>query len=187
MKLSPISRRYIGRTGTSIPIPKTDFLNEAKTGVAIDVHTGEITDILPFAHNQHHHRCYRDKATERFILMGYSGIQLIDPETKSTATNQWVRGICQYGIMPANGYIYVPADPCGCYSTVKINGFFALGERNSLDDHELTPVLEKGPAYEQASARRGAGAGARGIGAGVDRTRSGELVRLVEAPPQPGA
>ncbi|NQT36277.1 MAG: PQQ-binding-like beta-propeller repeat protein, partial [Planctomycetes bacterium] len=90
-----------GIVRTGIAIPKTDFLNEAKTSVGVDIATGKITDLLPFAHNQHHHRCYRDKATERYLLVGYSGIQLVDLKTRQSTTNQWVRGICQYGIMPA--------------------------------------------------------------------------------------
>ena len=147
-------RNKDGIITTGIAIPRTDFLKEGKTGVGIDIHTGEIVAELPFAHNQHHHRCYRDKATERYILIGYSGIQLVDPQTKIGAVNQWVRGICQYGIMPANGYIYVPMHPCRCYSSVLVAGFFALAERNSMDEHALTPVLEKGPAYAQVSMRR---------------------------------
>ena len=136
-----------GIVRTGIPIPKTEFLNEAKTTAGVNIRTGEITDMLPFAHNQHHHRCYRDKATGRYMLIGYSGIQLLDLKTGQTATNQWVRGICQYGIMPANGFIYVPPDPCQCYSNMRVNGFFTLAERNSMDDIRIDPALEKGPAY----------------------------------------
>ena len=131
-----------------INIPKEEMLNDAKTAVQLDIHTGEITDLLPFVHNQHHHRCYRNKAVDRYLLIGHSGIQMVDPETKVCATNQWVRGICQYGIMPANGLIYVPSDPCQCYSNVKINGFFALAERTSLQDIDMTPVVERGPAFD---------------------------------------
>lgn len=142
---SRTDREGIVRTG--IPIPRTEFLNEAKTSVGVNIHTGEITHTLPFEHNQHHHRCYRDKATGRYMLIGYSGIQLLDLKTGQSDTNKWVRGICQYGIMPANGYLYVPPDPCQCYSNMRLNGFFTLGERNSMDDIKISPVIEKGPAY----------------------------------------
>ncbi|HYW79185.1 MAG TPA: PQQ-binding-like beta-propeller repeat protein, partial [Thermoguttaceae bacterium] len=142
---STVDRQGIVRSGISIPT--TDFLNEAQTSVGLDIRTGKITDLVPFAHNQHHHRCYRDKATERYMLIGYSGIQLLDLETQQSDTNQWVRGICQYGIMPANGYIYVPPDPCQCYSSVRVNGFFTLAESNSMDDIEIVPVVEKGLAF----------------------------------------
>ena len=143
-----------GVVTTGVNIPKTVFLNDAKTAVGVDIHTGRITDLLPFVHNQHHHRCYRNKATVRYLLIGHSGIQLVDPKTKKSATNQWVRGLCQYGIMPANGYIYVPPDPCQCYNTAKINGFFALAERNSMEDIEIAPAMEKGPAYGKIGNRK---------------------------------
>jgi outer membrane protein assembly factor BamB len=131
-----------------VPIPKSNFLNQAKTAVGIDIHSGKITDLLPFAHTQHHHRCYRNKATEQYLLLGHSGIQVVDLETKTNETHRWVRGLCQYGIMPANGYLYVPPENCQCYGTGKINGFFALSETNSWASIEHTPVLEKGPGYK---------------------------------------
>ena len=137
---------------TGINIDKTNFLNQAKTAVGIDIRTGEVTDLLPFAHTQHHHRCYRNKATEQYILLGHSGIQVIDLATKTNETHRWVRGLCQYGIMPANGYIYVPPDTCQCYNSGKINGLFALSETNSWEGIEIAPTLEKGPAYAKASA-----------------------------------
>ena len=149
-----------GIVTTGINIPTTDFLNNAKTGVGVDIHTGKITDLLDFTRNQHHHRCYRNKATERYIIFGHSGIQLADPKTKKmSSTNQWVRGLCQYGIMPANGCIYVPPTPCQCYGTVRINGFFALAERNSMDDITITPVIEKGPAWSKLGKLKNAAKG----------------------------
>ena len=56
----------------------------AKTAVAIDIHTGAVTDSLPFTANQHHHRCFRNKATENCIIIGYSGIQIFDLEAGTT-------------------------------------------------------------------------------------------------------
>ncbi|MFW6169156.1 MAG: PQQ-binding-like beta-propeller repeat protein, partial [Planctomycetota bacterium] len=147
---------------TGIDIPKSVFLNDAKTAVAIDIHTGEITDTVPFQHTQHHHRCYRNKATEDYLLIGHSGIQVLDLESRTTETHRWVRGLCQYGIMPANGYLYVPPDTCRCYGSGKINGFFALSENNSWDDIEVVPDFEKGPVYSDVSLdgdREGAGKG----------------------------
>ena len=29
--------------------------------------------------------------------------------------NSWIRGTCQYGIMPANGFLYAPPDACACF------------------------------------------------------------------------
>jgi outer membrane protein assembly factor BamB len=144
-----------GMVTTGINIPSSDFINQGKTGAGVDINTGVITDELPFVRNQHHHRCYRNKATEKYILIGHSGIQLVDPITKKGSTNQWLRGICQYGIMPANGCIYVPPDPCQCYNAMRINGFFAIKEGSAADEYEIVPVLEKGAAYANVSGRKG--------------------------------
>jgi len=147
-------RNADGIVTTGIDIPKSEFLNNAETAVGLDIHSGQIIDLLPFAHTQHHHRCYRNKATEQYLLLGHSGIQVVDPKTKTYETHRWVRGLCQYGIMPANGYLYVPPDTCQCYSSGKINGFFALSERNSWEDVRITPSLERGPAYARISPPR---------------------------------
>jgi outer membrane protein assembly factor BamB len=122
-----------------------------KSVVAFDIHTGKIEKTLPFVTNQHHHRCYRNKATDDLIIIGYSGIQVFDYEDGTVDLNQWVRGHCQYGFMPGNGYIYVPPDGCRCYGNVKINGFFALSESNSLDGVQIRPVLVKGDGYGKVS------------------------------------
>lgn len=166
---------------TGINVPRSAFLNDAKNGVGIDIATGSVSEQLPFKHTQHHHRCYRNKATRDCILVGHSGIQVVDIATKKSETHRWVRGLCQYGIMPANGYIYVPPDTCRCYSTGKINGFFALSEKNSWEDVTPETALQKGPAYGKTLA------GDTGDGAWPtyrgDRSRSGSAGCAVPAEP----
>jgi len=132
--------------GLEMP-PATDFVTDGKTGVGIDIASGKIVEKVEFLRTQHHHRCYRNKATETHFLLGHSGVQVIDLETLTPRTHRWARGACQYGIMPANGYIYVPPDTCQCYFDGKINGFFALADKNSFEGIELKSVLEKGKAY----------------------------------------
>jgi len=132
--------------GLEMP-PATDFIKNGKVGVGIDIASGKIVKEVDFARNQHHHRCYRNKATETHFLLGHSGVQVIPLDTLTPQTHQWARGACQYGIMPANGCIYVPPDTCQCYFDRKINGFFALADKNSFADIEIEPVLEKGVAY----------------------------------------
>jgi len=132
--------------GLEMP-PATDFVRDGKTGVGIAIATGKIVEEVAFARTQHHHRCYRNKATETQFLLGHSGVQVIRLDTKIPETHRWARGACQYGIMPANGYIYVPPDTCQCYFDGKINGFFALADKSSWGDLEIKSVLEKGPAY----------------------------------------
>ncbi len=99
----------------------------------------------------HHHRCYREKATERFILAARRGTEFLDVDSGANILNHWVRGTCFLGIMPANGLLYTPPHPCVCYITAKLNGLHALApERTETADEahsQGTPRLERGPAY----------------------------------------
>ena len=103
-----------------------------------DLYTGEVkrrfqTD--PLFSVAHHHRCYRNKATDRFILLGRTGVELIDLADGGLVRNCWVRGACQYGVMPANGLLYTPPHSCACYIQSKLSGFWALArqERDASD------------------------------------------------------
>ncbi len=126
------------------PPPVEDF-NEAR-----DLHTGEVqatnTVMVDLQTSGHHHRCYREKATDRFIITGKRGIEMMDLAGSSHSRNNWVRGACQYGIMPANGLMYAPSHACGCYMEAKLRGFWALApERPSPS--EPASRLERGPAF----------------------------------------
>jgi len=108
-----------------------------------------------------HHRCYRDKASTRFIFKGASGVEVIDLDKGWLSNNSWIRGTCQYGIMPANGLIYAPPDACACFLTVKVPGFFAAATQRDPSGHmpfPAEPVLVKGPAYGVAPKAAPAGA-----------------------------
>ena len=98
-----------------------------------------------------HHRCYRDKASERFIFTGKSGVEVLSlKDGRWLSNNSWIRGTCQYGIMPANGLLYAPPDACACFLTVKVAGFFAAApqrDKTGLMPFPDRPVLEKGPLY----------------------------------------
>jgi outer membrane protein assembly factor BamB len=126
-----------------------------------DLYTGAIKKKFAHAENWptwHHHRCYRDKATEKYILAGRTGIEFVDLDSGELTTHHWVRGICEYGIMPCNGLIYSPPDQCACYIESRLHGFHALTpRRESSADPGRRPVqqrLEKGPAYGQIDNRR---------------------------------
>jgi hypothetical protein len=96
----------------------------------------------------HHHRCYREKATERYIIAGKRGIEMMDLVGDNHSRNNWVRGTCQYGILPANGLIYAPPHACGCYMETKLRGFWALAaERTDAREVSENQRLEKGPTY----------------------------------------
>ena len=97
---------------------------------ARDLHTGElkVRDAVPLhlLTPGHHFRCHRAKATKRYIIMGKRGIEMMDLSGNNHCRNNWVRGTCQYGIMPANGLLYVPPNSCGCYSEAALRGFSEL-------------------------------------------------------------
>ena len=97
-----------------------------------------------------HHRCYRDKASERFIFTGKSGIEVLSLDKGWLCNNSWLRGTCQYGIIPANGFLYAPPDACACFLTVKAPGFFAAAPQRGTSGRMPfpdQPVLVKGPLY----------------------------------------
>jgi outer membrane protein assembly factor BamB len=104
----------------------------------------------------HHHRCYSNKATDRYILAGRRGTEFVDLAAGEVLWNSWARGACKYGVMPANGLLYTPPHPCGCYIGVKLTGFHALSAK--MDERRWTTDavqerLERGPAYKQIANR----------------------------------
>ena len=142
-----------GRAITGIPIPTDQFLgNKGSELWGIDARTGAVVKSFPkkdFLTSGHHHRCYRNKATQRYLICSRRGLEFVDLQGDDHVHNWWIRGECQYGLMPANGYIYAPPDPCQCFNFIKVDGFYALSSQNSLDTAEIkeTDRLVMGPAY----------------------------------------
>ena len=114
-----------------------------------DLRTGKIVATIPPQKGWGHHRCYRNKATERWILMGRGGTQFVDVAGGRTQHASWVRGGCQYGIMPANGLVYAPQHSCACSPESLLTGFNALSPTSAAG--EGPPPLEKGPAFSEIS------------------------------------
>jgi len=130
--------------------------NEPDFAEGRDLHTGEVKrrlDTGPAFTTTHHHRCYRDKATDRFILLGRTGVEFIDLSGAKSQRHCWVRGACQYGVMPACGMLYAPPHACACYIQSKLAGFWALAPRGRTKD-EVARMnaeggrLERGDAYD---------------------------------------
>jgi len=124
--------------------------------VGYDLKTGEERKRV-YAANllspEHHHRCYRNKATERYVLGGMEGVEFLDLEGADHSQNNFLRGACRLGIMPANGLLYVPPDQCFCQPGAKLLGLKAIGpalaetQRASSDGERL----ERGPAFSSNS------------------------------------
>jgi len=122
--------------------------------LGLDPKTGEVKKrFLPDVKTHwFHHRCYRAKATDRYILTSRTGIEFVDPKTEHWECHHWVRGACLYGVMPANGMIYNPPHPCACYLEAKLYGFNALAPASptrKVPKKLPGNRLEKGPAYGQ--------------------------------------
>ncbi|MFV1967328.1 MAG: PQQ-binding-like beta-propeller repeat protein [Pirellulaceae bacterium] len=99
----------------------------------------------------HHHRCYRNKATERFLLISRRGTEFVDITGGPHSVNNWVRGTCHMGMVPANGLQYAPPHPCQCYADEQLNAMNALAPalpEGWNRDVGMGPRLEKGAAYD---------------------------------------
>jgi outer membrane protein assembly factor BamB len=125
---------------------------------ARDPRTGEVRRQRPadqeFLGRIGHARCHRAKATAKYLVMGRRGVEFVDLETGNMVANRWVRGICQYGVVPANGLLYVPPHSCACSVNELLKcGFMALAPEGRAESGERkaeeAPRLERGPAYNQ--------------------------------------
>ena len=125
---------------------------ENAKAVGLDPRTGKpkrTINVKKLISPEHHHRCYRNKATERFVILSYEGAEFVDLVGDEHGQNNFLRGACKYGMMPANGLLYVPPDQCFCQPGAKMLGFTAVGPAAKLP---VPPVaadarLVKGPAY----------------------------------------
>jgi len=132
-----------------------------------DLHTGEVRIEFPpddWQPHMSHHRCHRAKATANYILTSRTGIEFVDFRKKHWTAHHWVRGSCNYGILPCNGLIYAPPHSCACYPVAKLNSLNALApertsEQPKVDaaDSSESSRLQEGSAY--ADARRPASVG----------------------------
>jgi len=98
---------------------------------------------------EHHHRCYRNKATTRYLISSYEGAEYLDFQDDDHGQNNFLRGACKYGMMPANGMLYVPSDQCFCQPGAKLLGYAALktAPQTPLEEVADNKRLEKGPAF----------------------------------------
>jgi len=135
---------------------------------ALDLRTGKVVrDFKGDGRTQMpHHRCYRNRATQRFIFTGWTGVNIFDVKTGKWDHNYWVRGACRYGVMPANGLLYNTPSVCTCFINAKIKGLNALADES--ESRRLPAAipeegrLVKGPAF---GLRRAGGAGLRAAAA----------------------
>ena len=116
--------------------------------------------------NGHHHRCYRNKAMPRFMMISFRGLEFLPFDGDRAQLNHWVRGTCRLGAIPCNGLVYSTPHPCDCYITSKLNGVLALaaegaspGQEANEPDVAASDRLERGPAYLPLPQGEGRGEG----------------------------
>ena len=122
-----------------------------------DLATGKMLKHIKPEGPGHHHRCWQNKATDRYILGGRRGVEFIDLKSGDVLWHSWVRGVCRYGVMPCNGLLYAPPHACGCYIAAKLTGFYALAPGRGTGSPAPKPDegrLERGPAYSEGIRNR---------------------------------
>jgi len=160
------------------------------TFTARDLKTGEVRMSFPGNDGKHmpHHRCHRAKATERFFLMSRTGIEFVDPVKKHWDRNDWVRGSCQIGIIPANGLVYAGPHSCSCYVESKLDGMCAMTASRS-------PEIARKPGVESGRWLKGAAFDSKRSAKNPDpndwptyrqnQARTGSVATEVPAEPKP--
>ena len=138
--------------------------------LGLDLRTGKVTvsakpDVDTY---WFHHRCYRSKATDRYLMSSRTGIEFIDLSNQHWQIHDWIRGGCMYGIMPANGLIYTPPHDCICYPESKQFGFNAVAPASAgravPQDIPEAGRLEQGPAWAEITGHRSQGTDHRAQG-----------------------
>ncbi len=123
--------------------------------IGYDLLTGEASrkvSVPKLTSPGHHYRCYRSKATERFLLLPKRGVEFLDLQGNNHMRHDWLRPPCTYGVMPANGILYMPPHQCVCYQGVLMSNFNALTAMPESNDSfsekiEISSRLMKGPKY----------------------------------------
>ena len=125
--------------------------------IGLDPATGKVRKTVRTIGGYMHHRCYRDKATDRFFMLGIQGVQFVDVKSNNAWRNHWIRGTCQYGILPANGLLYVTPNSCACNMKSKLAGLWAIDSdvgRKTAPETSPADRLVTGPAYRKARGKR---------------------------------
>ena len=123
-----------------------------------DLHTGKLEREVPLGKifkTYHHHRCYRNKATVRYVIASRRGSEFIDLSGGEHSVNNWVRGTCHMGMVPANGLQYAPPHPCRCYNSERLKGLNALSAARPSGGRAQDPPgqLQRGPAQGSVPGR----------------------------------
>jgi outer membrane protein assembly factor BamB len=128
--------------------------NDDITFKAYNPQTGAVIKSVSGSYNYRfqHHRCHQMKVIGNTVIAARAGIEFLDTTTGDVKAHHWVRGSCYFGVLPANGLLYVPPHNCACYIRAKLSGFMALNDRSSstgILSIAEDKRLQHGPAYGQ--------------------------------------
>jgi len=96
-----------------------------------------------------HSRCYSNAATQRYILLSSRGTDFVDLRTGLVHDMQAFCGDCGFGLVPANGLLYLAPNSCTCFRY--LGGIRALAAKGEGEQAAASVRLEKGPAYKEAA------------------------------------
>ena len=127
---------------------------KAMTLIDLDAATGEVRQTHSIAKALkvgHHHRCYPNRASVKYAILGRRGAEFVDLKTGEVILHHWARTACRQGHVLANGLFYRPTDHCRCYMSFQPRGFFAMTPVKSVGSPGIsideTLPFEKGPAF----------------------------------------
>jgi len=118
---------------------------ETKSFVGLDLKTGKeikshqsAKKVLFRLKGGAHQRCFRNKASENFMMVCPKGIELVSIDSGNSQKINHIKPICSYGLMPANGLMYFPPHACTCFISGKINGLLATSQGGDFLNREMT-------------------------------------------------
>ncbi len=100
-----------------------------------------------------HHRCHQMKVVGNTVIGARAGMEFLNTDTGELVHHHWTRGSCYYGVLPANGRLYVPPHDCACYVRAKLSGFLAMNSAAPQRSAEIPEDrrLQRGPAFGQTA------------------------------------
>ncbi len=141
---------WLGETRLPVDIWETNMVRKG-----YNPRTGDVvrTVSVPMLTSPgHHYRCYRSKATDRYLMLPKRGVEFLDLTGSNHMRHDWLRAPCIYGVLPANGILYTAPHQCVCYQGVLLSNFNALTTKLAASGkghtkHANPHRLIKGSAY----------------------------------------
>jgi outer membrane protein assembly factor BamB len=90
-------------------------------------------------------RCHMSCATANYLITSRTGAELVSLKEEEWHLHHWLRGACLYGLMPANGMLCAPPNPCACYAQSSLDGLNAVTGHNP--EWEQVVREHQGPAF----------------------------------------